>query len=135
MVLYEQVLVENAKRIALTYPQRYRYQYIRAAETLRSPYWDWAADNHVPPVTVPATLTVNIPQGEILEAVEINNPLATYKFPKEVLDGEYGDFDSQKRSRIFRCQSPKTYPVSANEAVAARPYKRWIVSISPSKCE
>ena len=122
-------MVENAKRIALEYPQRYRYQYIRAAEELRSPYWDWAISTDVPSATVPTKLTVNMPDGEHLREEEIDNPLQTFKFPEAALQGNYGNFDSENRTQIYRCPSPESYPESANEKVAARPYKRWIVSI------
>lgn len=124
----QQTLVEHAKRIALGYPQRYRYQYTRAAEDLRSPFWDWGVDTKVPSATVPEKLTVNFPDGDGLKREEIDNPLRTFRFPKAALDGEYGDFDSDNRTQIYRCSSPESYPDSANEKIAARPYKRWIVS-------
>lgn len=120
--------MENARRIAQEYPQRHRYQYAQAAETLRSPYWDWAADTDVPSATIPEKVRVNVPSGEHLQEIEIENPLLTFRFPKQVLEGEYGDFDQDNRTQIFRCQSPRSYPDSANEATSSRPYKRWVVS-------
>lgn len=125
----QQVLVGLAKRLALEYPTGYRDQYISAADELRSPFWDWGVETEVPPATVPKTLRVKIPKGELLEEVEIDNPLATFRFPKEAsLAGEYGPFDSNNRTQTYRCPSPESYPDSANRKLASRPYKSWIVS-------
>lgn len=115
-------------RIAQEYPQRYRYQYIQAAETLRSPYWDWAANSDVPSATVPSRVRVNVPKGQRLEEVEIDNPLLTFQFPDEAYQGTYGDFDGENRTKTYRCAPPQRYPESANDATALRPYKQWVVS-------
>lgn len=120
-------------RIALEYPQRYRYQYVQAAETLRSPYWDWAVNSDVPSATVPSKVRVNVPDGQHLKETEIDNPLLTFQFPEEAFQGEYGDFDSENRTKIYRCQSPQRYPESANAATAARPYKQYVVSDESKK--
>ena len=125
----QQVLVEHAKRLALEYPQRYRYQYIHAAETLRAPYWDWAATGSVPPVTVPETLRIRVPNNHVLEEVELQNPLFAYKFPQAALDGRYGPLDSQKRTQTLRCLSPESYPASANGRISERAYKQWVVCV------
>ncbi|KAF7545891.1 hypothetical protein G7Z17_g8825 [Cylindrodendrum hubeiense] len=125
VVLYEQTLVATAKRLAAQYPQRYRSQYVEAAETLRAPFWDWAVDK-IPDAVVPSTMAVNIPSGSGIKEVQISNPLRTFTFPSEALDGTYGSFDSENRARIDRCPSPKTFPDSANELLADRPYKSWV---------
>lgn len=124
----QQVLVGHAKRIAQEYPQRYRYQYVKAAETLRAPYWDWAAETGVPQATVPETVTINMPDGEVLKQKNIANPLYTFKFPKKALNGAFGPFDSQRRTRTYRCPAPNSYPTTANANLDGRPYKKWIVS-------
>lgn len=124
----QQVLVSHAKRIAQTYPPRYRQQYIQAAENLRSPFWDWAAVSQVPPASVPAKMTVNFPNGEGLQKRQIDNPLATYSIPRKVLDGEYGDFDQESRPRILHCPAPDSQPASANQRLAQSPYRQWVVS-------
>lgn len=126
--ILQQVLIDHAKKIAETYPQRYRYQYTKAAETLRAPYWDWAAGNGVPQATVPETTTINKPDGEALKETEVANPLYTFKFPKEALDGKFGDFDSEHRVQMYNCPAPNSYPDSANKNLAGRPYKQWVVS-------
>ncbi|CAM1506432.1 Fc.00g060730.m01.CDS01 [Cosmosporella sp. VM-42] len=121
-----QILVEHAKRLALEYPQRYRYQYIHAAETLRAPYWDWAYSSAVPPVTISETLRIRVPNNNILEEVELQNPLFTYKYPQAAVDKHYGPFDTQNRTQTLRCLSPDSYPASANDRIVRRKYKQWV---------
>lgn len=131
----QQTLFGHAKRIAQEYPKRYRYTYLRAAETLRAPYWDWGFDSNVPEATTTETIVVNIPNGEELVPTEIQNPLSTYRFPMEALDNRFGLFDSENRSQIYRCDDwPKSYPLSADEAMADRPYKSWLVSCRRRSC-
>ncbi|KAK7415280.1 hypothetical protein QQX98_006029 [Neonectria punicea] len=125
VVLYEQVLVATAKRLANEYPQRYRSQYVEAAETLRAPFWDWASSD-IPDAMVPSKMAVNVPSGSALREIQVENPLSGYKFPAGALNGTYGSFDSENRARIYRCPSPKSFPNSANELLADRPYKRWV---------
>ncbi|KAM4066537.1 tyrosinase [Hirsutella rhossiliensis] len=129
VLLFEQVLVSHARRIAQTYPPRYRQQYIRAAESLRSPYWDWAAGSGVPSATVPARVTVNYPNGQGLQRRQIDNPLSTFKLPQAVLGGEYGTFDTDDRPRILHCPAPGSYPASANSLMAQRPYRQWVYDV------
>lgn len=125
----QQLLVTHAKQIAATYPQQHRQQYMQAAEQLRAPFWDWAANTAVPSATVPTTLQVNFPNGQNLQKRAISNPLYTYKIPQEVLNGQYGPFDPAGRTQVLRCPSPQSYPGTANSALAGRPYKQWVVSI------
>ncbi|KJZ73459.1 hypothetical protein HIM_07253 [Hirsutella minnesotensis 3608] len=126
VLLFEQVLVSHARRIAQTYPTRYRQQYVRAAETLRSPYWDWAADSRVPASIAPAKVSVNFPNGQNLQKRQINNPLSTYTIPQPVLKGEYGEFDSDNRPHILHCPAPDNYPATANANLAGSPYRQWV---------
>ncbi|KAH8722111.1 tyrosinase [Ilyonectria robusta] len=125
VVLYEQILVATAQRIAAEYPQRYRSQYVAAARNLRAPFWDWGSDD-IPNAVVPSKMTVNIPSGNGIKATQIDNPLSTFKFPAAALNGTYGSFDSRNRSRISRCPSPDSFPDSANQLLADRPYKSWV---------
>lgn len=119
VLLFEQEMVRIAEEIAAKYPGGVRRRYLAAAASLRSPYWDWAADSAVPPATVPLQVTVNTPTGQ----QTIDNPLQTYKFPKELIDGAYGKFDFDKRPQIYRCRSPFTYPDSANKSLEERNLK------------
>ncbi|KOS23046.1 Tyrosinase [Escovopsis weberi] len=125
VMLFEQVLVNNALRIASTYPSRYRASYMDAAQNLRAPFWDWGADSTVPQSTVPTSLPINVVSGNTIRQVQFDNPLQTYNFPKAALNGKYGDFEPGA-SRTVRCPSPKSYPSSANANLADRPYKQWV---------
>ena len=107
--------------------------YLRAAETLRAPYWDWGFDSNVPEATTGSTIFVNMPDGERLVSLEIKNPLSTFHFPEAALENTFGSFDSENRTQIYRCdESSKSYPASADAAMADRPYKSWIVSLRAS---
>ncbi|RDA85309.1 hypothetical protein CP532_5913 [Ophiocordyceps camponoti-leonardi (nom. inval.)] len=130
--LFEQVLVSKAKEIALTYPESVRAEYSHAADTLRSPYWDWAADSRVPPATVPFKVRVNHSSGANgdgpLGEIELDNPLRVYRFPKDVLEGKYGRFDVYKRPEVYRCRKGG-YPAEANRRMTRFPYGQWVYDI------
>ncbi|CAM1501394.1 Fc.00g105560.m01.CDS01 [Cosmosporella sp. VM-42] len=126
LLLFEQRLVETATKLASQYPQKYRAQYTAAASSLRAPYWDWAAGPSVPPATIPAKMAVKVAQGTGLQTIQVDNPLATYKFPKSAVTGAFGPFDSQDRAQIYRCPSPQSYPGSANNLLSQSPYKQWV---------
>ncbi|RCI07729.1 hypothetical protein L249_5763 [Ophiocordyceps polyrhachis-furcata BCC 54312] len=125
-VLFEQTLAERARQIASSYPEQVRAQWLSAAETLRSPYWDWASDPQVPPATLAPTVRVT---GNQLLEIEIQNPLAPYAFPQAVLNGKYGPFDQQMRASTYRCPAPNSYPQSANALLASRPLRQWTYDI------
>ncbi|OAA70216.1 tyrosinase precursor [Akanthomyces lecanii RCEF 1005] len=75
VLLFEEQLVQHATDIAETYPESVRDQYIDAAKSLRAPYWDWAADNAVPPASVPDMLTINVASGDgIQSSGALNQP-------------------------------------------------------------
>ncbi|VDC03107.1 unnamed protein product [Peniophora sp. CBMAI 1063] len=76
-VVFEQVLNSKAVEIADTYiVDKEKFQ--SAAESLRSPYWDWAANIIPPPEVIELTeVTIIMPNGS-KQAVE--NPLFTYQF-------------------------------------------------------
>ncbi|ODA82450.1 hypothetical protein RJ55_00957 [Drechmeria coniospora] len=127
VLLYEQALVMNAKRIALQYPQSVRAQYVAAANRLRAPYWDWASNPTVPPATVPERVTIMIPDGNRNRVVPraVRNPLTNYKVPDAARQ-----FDGfQNLQQTTRCPSPQRYPESANTLLARRPYRSWIYDL------
>ncbi|KJZ70883.1 hypothetical protein HIM_09748 [Hirsutella minnesotensis 3608] len=121
VALYEQTLVSHAKAIAAKYPEDRRNEYVQAAESLRSPFWDWGTSRDVPQVTVPRSVTINTAEGK----KEVQNPLMTYKFPKDAIDGKFGNFAQIRRTppglpnpdSVYRCAAPKSYPKSADEAL------------------
>ncbi|PHH81033.1 hypothetical protein CDD80_4337 [Ophiocordyceps camponoti-rufipedis] len=126
IVLFEQTLVQKARQIASAYPQEIRDQWLQAAETLRSPYWDWASDSNVPPATTWATVRVTGNQGL---PIDIPNPLMPYRFPQDALNGKYGPFDAQMRAETYRCSAPSSYPQSANGLLGSRPLRQWTYDI------
>lgn len=128
LLLFEQELVKIAQDLAKKYPAKYRDEYTKAANSLRAPYWDWAADSRVPPASVAAQITVNIPDGQGIKQSNIDNPLYTYKFTQATLNGRYGGFDSSK-PQTYRCTSPNNYPGSANARLQGRSYRQNVVSI------
>ncbi|PHH78497.1 hypothetical protein CDD80_6765 [Ophiocordyceps camponoti-rufipedis] len=123
-LMFEQIMVENAREIAKTYPNETRDDYIQAAEVLRQPYWDWASDSDVPPSLVPANLSINTPQGRM----DVQNPLAGYKFPENALKGEFGDFNPGPggRQAVARCVKPLSFPESANSRMATQNWGEMI---------
>ncbi|KAG5932228.1 hypothetical protein E4U53_001424 [Claviceps sorghi] len=112
VLVFEQVLVAEAQKIAETYPDAYRSQYRDAAVKLRSPFWDWSRESNVPPCTIPSQLPVNVPDGEGLRRIMINNPLQTYTYPQKARNGQFGEFVNFYTTS--RCPPPNRYPDSAN---------------------
>ncbi|KAF9018170.1 Di-copper centre-containing protein [Hymenopellis radicata] len=77
--LFEQALQGCAREIAARY-QNNRDAWTRAANDLRSPYWDWAT-NHLPPPEVTELKTVEIFTPESEDAlVSVPNPLLSYRY-------------------------------------------------------
>ena len=73
----QQALWNHAQSIAQTYPATQRNVYTAEAETLRIPYWDWAANPALPAVVTTPAITINGPGG----VVTVKNPLYQYNFP------------------------------------------------------
>ncbi|KAF3356881.1 hypothetical protein VdG1_03439 [Verticillium dahliae VDG1] len=123
VLAFEQRLVETAIRLANQYPAAHRATYVKAAQTLRAPFWDWGYDARVPPVTVPNTLPVRVPNGSGLRTIQISNPLRYYRFPQSAIDQRFGSFS--RDAQVFKCRAPQNYPNSANAAMARRSYRSW----------
>ncbi|PNH66281.1 hypothetical protein VD0002_g3029 [Verticillium dahliae] len=123
VLAFEQRLVETAIRLANQYPAAHRATYVKAAQTLRAPFWDWGYDARVPPVTVPNTLPVRVPNGSGLRTIQISNPLRYYRFPQSAIDQRFGSFP--RDAQVFKCRAPQNYPNSANAAMARRSYRSW----------
>ncbi|KAK1970542.1 Di-copper centre-containing protein [Colletotrichum sublineola] len=126
--LYEQVLVHQAKRIALSYPEPHRKRYVEAAERLRIAYWDWAADYHVPPATVMPTVVINKPAAGTMQPTVVRNPLYRFKYPKSVLNGQFGSFNGGKYTN--RCaKDGESYPATANKMLAYYSLKEKVYNV------
>ena len=99
-----------AKEVAATYGVD-QPAWMRAAEELRQPYWDWAA-NAIPPDEVIALPEVAIiaPEGR---RIYVRNPLYSYSFnPTE------SSFPNEFRNRKATMRWPTSSEVSATHNVA-----------------
>ncbi|KAM3503244.1 hypothetical protein MY10362_004325 [Beauveria mimosiformis] len=123
VALFEQTLVKEAKILAAQYPDNLRPIYQRAAEDLRAPYWDWALEPWLPSVVLPETIEVKAATKTGTVAKKIDNPLYTYRFSKEVMQGKYGEFNTY--NRMYRCQNPQ----DANQKLYSRNYKSWLYDV------
>ncbi|KAM5453958.1 putative tyrosinase [Microsporum audouinii] len=83
LALHEEMIWTHAQKIAASYPQNVRAQYVTAAKTLRIPYWDWASNPEVPRSMTTSKININTPSG----MQEIDNPLYQYKFDPSVQKG------------------------------------------------
>ncbi|TQV97437.1 tyrosinase 2 [Cordyceps javanica] len=130
VALFEQVLVDRAKRISMTYPEEHRPRYIEAADTLRAPFWDWAGDEAVPESTVPQTVSITVPENGQLVGKYVENPLHTFKFSQAVLDGQFGSFDDERNTEMYRCRKQnESYPETANSFIKDRNYKSMVYDV------
>ncbi|KAM3443148.1 hypothetical protein NHJ13734_002034, partial [Beauveria thailandica] len=123
VALFEQTLVKEAKILAAQYPDHLRPIYQRAAADLRAPYWDWALEPWLPSAALPETIEVKAAAETGTVAKKIDNPLYTYRFSKEVMQGKYGQFNTY--NRMYRCQNPQ----DANQKLYSRNYKSWVYDV------
>ncbi|KAI8284094.1 Tyrosinase [Colletotrichum sp. SAR11_240] len=115
--LYEQVLVQHAKRLAAAYPATSRRQYVEAAEDLRLAYWDWGANSNVPPVTALPTVVINRSDNGTLRQITVRNPFFRYTYPASALQGDFGKFDGKNYTK--RCvDDGQSFPESANDILS-----------------
>ncbi|KAF6823963.1 tyrosinase [Colletotrichum plurivorum] len=73
---FESVISQAALEIATRYAESDRNEYMRAAKSLRLPYWDWLSNAELPDVVTRENITVNTPEGR----KEMANPLFAYRF-------------------------------------------------------
>lgn len=81
VALLEQEMIKIAKNLARQYPTGTRAAMVNAANILRLPFWDWAANapnggNVLPAIITNPTVTVQGPSG----SVTFNNPLHHFTF-------------------------------------------------------
>ena len=85
LVLLEQVLHEEAVRIANQFSDYQRPRYLRAAEDVRLPYWDWASEETIPSVVSSPTIEVVKPRVNGTGGrTTIDNPLFSYEFQNDL---------------------------------------------------
>ncbi|KAJ2968682.1 hypothetical protein NQ176_g9060 [Zarea fungicola] len=123
VLLFEEQLVKHALGIAQGYPEKYRDEYVAAAQTLRAPYWDWADQSAVPYASIPKGWNINVTSGKDIAVKLLPNPLYKFNMPKAALNGNFGPFDQRRETE--RCRVPFfSYPGSADKNLRARNLKR-----------
>ncbi|CAG8616540.1 22897_t:CDS:2, partial [Gigaspora rosea] len=83
MLLIESLLVEEAKKIALQYPDNEKEKYVEAAKQLRHPFFDWAdikATEGVPKIFTSPEIEINTPDGK----KNVKNPLKSFTLPVDI---------------------------------------------------
>ena len=94
LVLLEQVLHEEALRIAGEFTGTERERYLAAADDLRLPYWDWASEEEIPSVVLAQTINVIKPNGP----TDIANPLFSYAFQQSPPDTHVGGSETARHA-------------------------------------
>lgn len=120
-------MTDHAKRIAAMYPDAVRDSYLQAADKLRLPYWDWAAEPTLPDALMPTTVKITMPASPngTLHETEVHNPLSNYRFPKGVEKGDFGPYS--RYDTMERCtESPDSFPDTPNGDLAQHRYKRSV---------
>ncbi|KAF4818077.1 Tyrosinase [Colletotrichum tropicale] len=126
--LYEQVLVQHAKRLAAAYPATSRRQYVEAAEDLRLAYWDWGANSNVPPVTALPTVVINRSDNGTLLQSKVRNPFFRFTYPESALQGDFGKFDGNNYTK--RCvDDGQSFPESANDILSGFNLKEKVYNV------
>ncbi|KAK4190860.1 putative tyrosinase [Podospora australis] len=98
VALFEQILVARAVAIASRYPPSLHPQYVAAAQSLRQPFWDWAAHPLLPDAATSPTISVTAPGG----VTEIPNPLYNYRYQRPDVEHGFGGWLATK-PQTFRC--------------------------------
>jgi len=113
LALYEQRVSFYAKQVANEFPAgAQRDAAVAAANDLRIPYWDWAANNNpdLPPSITNPTASVTRPNGN---QVSIPNPLFQYNF-HPLTASDFGNFrpfsywDATKRAPTSTAQNAQS---------------------------
>lgn len=112
---------QRAKEVAATYTSSDKAAWVQAAEQIRQPYWDWAA-NSVPPDEVIALKQVTItgPNGS---RISVNNPLFHYTF--HPIDSS---FPSPFRSWPSTIRQPTSTRPNATDSVSRM--KLYVFSVN-----
>ncbi|CRK38631.1 hypothetical protein BN1723_015386 [Verticillium longisporum] len=84
VLAFEQRLVETAIRLANQYPAAHRATYVKAAQTLRAPFWDWGYDARVVVSDLLAALRVQITKHD--GTVQALESVPSFKLELENVD-------------------------------------------------
>ena len=119
LALFEQVLWNNAQTIAQRYTGSQKDTYVKAAQTFRMPYWDWAANAAIPAELSSQKITINTPTG----SQSIDNPLYSYKFHPQPSASDFPHDSSgiYRYTQTVRCpdRSGNSQPSVANRNMQA----------------
>lgn len=126
------VLSYLAQNIASQYTGPRAQNYTLAAQSLRIPFWDWASDPSLPPVTAVEYLTINGPRGP---PQSIRNPLYSYQFHHAPLDAAL--FPDSPGNETLRCPDAnrESRPLGGNTQLAQTGLKGLVVSSPRSSLE
>ena len=87
----QQIVADHAQKIAKTYPSAIRSTYQKAADNLRTPYWDWAkVPQRFPDVMTWPSVRITTAKG----VQNVTNPLFQYKFLSHPEPAEWFPSDS-----------------------------------------
>ena len=112
----QQILAGHAQTIAKTYPTAIRQTYQKAADNLRTPYWDWATG----PRRFPDVLTWQSVRITTATGVRnVTNPLFQYKFLQNPEPAEWFPRDSYLGSLPNTVRYPDSNNKSHNELINA----------------
>ncbi|KAF8316023.1 uncharacterized protein EI90DRAFT_3021715 [Cantharellus anzutake] len=105
VALFEQVIQERAIKIANRYAGTDKQKWVRAAEDLRQPYWDWAKERDPSFLNIffsTQTFDIETPEG----SKHLQNPFLYYqfdsRFSKSSFPAEYQGFDRTLRHPYSR---------------------------------
>lgn len=99
VALFEQVLVSHAQTIAARYRGRNGPRYLKAAQTLRQPYWDWAADPNLPVAVTRPQLNITTPYG----LLTVRNPLYSYRWQRKENGTGFENTSLSSYAETVRC--------------------------------
>lgn len=95
----QQVLVSHAQTIAARYRGRNGPRYLKAAQTLRQPYWDWAADPNLPVAVTRPQLNITTPYG----LLTVRNPLYSYRWQRKENGTGFENTSLSSYAETVRC--------------------------------
>jgi tyrosinase len=131
IALYEQSLVNYAIQIANEYPASVRSTYVAAAQRLRAPFWDWAADYNIPACAAASSISVYVPGGSSVVQQTMTNPLLSFRFPTGAAS-QFGQIvdPGLDTTRTVRCSGSEASAALAGDNLKDQVYSAFTRSTS-----
>lgn len=105
LVLFEQLLRQEALVIANRFDNSSRTQWLTAANNVRLPYWDWASkgvEARIPSILIDESVPVTRPGPDgAPQSTSIPNPLRSYRFLQDHSDWGVGEETVRRDSGQF----------------------------------